>query len=107
MGVSWLWALCLVESGVIIWLSGLIIWLSGFLRSSIRFHRKHQDEIKELGESVTHWRDMAITLDEENIKLKEVAEELRIKNHSRKQAIDLIATINKYCNDFHDSISPF
>lgn len=81
MGIWWLWALCLIESGV-------IIWLSGFLCSSIRFHRKQQDEIKELGESVTHWRDMARTLDDENFRMKEAAEEQRHENESAKRALE-------------------
>jgi hypothetical protein len=101
--IMWIWrlgALCLVESGV-------IIWLSGFLCSSIRFHRKQQVEIQQLRESVTHWRNMARTLDDDRRNLESEFEELRRKNHSCKHAIDLIATINKSCKDFHDSITPF
>lgn len=100
MGIWWLRALCLIESGV-------IIWLSGFLCSSIRFHRKQQDEIKELGESVTHWSNQARDLDDECSGLRSTVERLRSANAPGKQAIDLIATINKSCEDFHNSQMPF
>ena len=100
MGIWWLGALCLIESGV-------IIWLSGFLRSSIGLNRHQRTSIKELNELVAYWINHARDLDDEHRNLTSAVEELRKKNHSRKQAMDLIATINKSCKDFHDSISPF
>lgn len=81
--------------------------MSGFLCSSIRFYRKQQAEIKALGESVIHWTNEATNLDDECRHLKSTVDTLRSENHPGKQAIDLIATINKSCEDFHNSQMPF
>ena len=95
MGIWWLGALCLIESVV-------IIWMSGFLCSSIRFHRKQQDEIKELGESVTHWSNQARDLDDENFKMKEVAEQQRHENESAKRALEFFDEMRRALEKYDD-----
>lgn len=95
MGIWWLGALCLIESGV-------IIWMSSFLCSSIRFHRKQQDEIQQLCESGSHWREMAITLNDQNFRMKEVAESQRHENESAKRALEFFDEMRRALEKFDD-----
>ena len=102
MGISWLWALCLIESGV-------IIWLSGFLCSSIRFHRKQQVDINHLSENVAYWMDYSRQMEKkntdlqvENIELKGVAEDQRHENESAKRALEFFDVIRSAVENFHD-----
>ena len=95
MGVSWLGALCLIECGA-------IIWLSGFMCSSIRFHRKQQDEIQQLRESGSHWREMARTLDDEKIELQKAAEDQRHENESAKRALEFFDEMRRALEKYDD-----
>ena len=95
MGIWWLGALCLVQSGV-------IIWMSGFLCSSIRFHRKQQDEIKELGESVTHWSNQAKDFEDINAKLRSTVEDQRHENESAKRTLECFDEIRSAVENFDD-----
>jgi mannitol-1-phosphate/altronate dehydrogenase len=107
MGVSWLGALCLIESGV-------IIWMSGFLCSSIRFHRKQQVDINHLSESVAYWMDYSRQMEEKNtelqvesIELKEVAENQRHENESAKRALEFFDEMRRALEKHDDGPMPF
>ena len=107
MGIWWLGALCLVQSGV-------IIWMSGFLCSSIRFHRKQQDDINHLSENVAYWMDYSRQMEEkktelqvENIELKEVAENQRHENQSAKRALNVFDVIRSAVENFDEGPSLF
>lgn len=102
MGIWWLWALCLIESGV-------IIWLSGFLCSSIRFHRKQQVDINHLSKNVAYWMDYSRQIEEknnelqaENIELKEVAENQRHENESAKRALEFFDEMRRALEKYDD-----
>ena len=100
MGISWLWVICLVQSGV-------IIWMSGFLVSSIRFHRQQHGSIEELNETVTHWKRLALGLDDDNAKLGSTAEKLRHENESAKRALEFFDDMRRALEKYDDGPIPF
>jgi len=100
MGISWLWALCLVQCGA-------ICLLIGFLVSSIRFHRQQHGSIEELNETVTHWKRLALGLDDDNAKLRSTAEEQRNENKSAKRALEFLDEMRRAIERFDDGQMPF
>lgn len=100
MGVSWLVALCLVQTGV-------IIWMIGFLCSSIRFHRQQQTEIQELRRIMVYWSNQAKDFEDINAKLRSTAEDQRHENESAKRALAFFDEMRRALEKYDDGPIPF